>query len=74
VIIVVPGAVVQGALVPGAGVCVAFVRGPVTPPARDMKFADGCRGWVVQALRVKRAQEAFDSMMEGYKAIGGYEQ
>jgi hypothetical protein len=39
-----------------------------------MKFADGCRGWVVQALRVKRAQEAFDSMMEGYKAIGGYEQ
>ena len=30
------------------------------------------RTW--QALRVKRAQSAFDTMMEGYKAIGGYDQ
>jgi len=28
----------------------------------------------IKALRVTRAKEAFDSMMEGYKAIGGYEQ
>ena len=28
----------------------------------------------IKELRIKRAQAAYDSMMEGYKAIGGYDQ
>ena len=36
--------------------------------------AEGLTKPEMKKLRVKRCTDAFDTMLEGYKAIGGYEQ